>query len=218
MFFKPSIEREIKKRGITLLLHSTHLYKNLPHILADGKIHTARELITRYGRERAARLLHDPRRYEQFAVGLDYINASLTIPNVELLYHRSKSEWQSEWVHFALDLSLLNLSDSRFSPVSAAAGRGKFIAPGIEGFRALFVKSVEDYTRQSLSNNEPTHPQAEVLIKGPLDLASVLTIYVPDREVLLEVSRLCDQNRRTISIAVAPHHFVWPARLMPSVS
>lgn len=218
MFFKPSIEKEIKKRGITLLLHSTHLYKNLPHILADGKIHTARELISRYGRERAARLLHDPRRYEQFAVGLDYINASLTVPNVELLYHRSKSEWQGEWVHFALDLSLLSLSDTRFSPVSAAAGRGKFIASGLEGFRALFVESVEQHTRHTLSNNEPTHPQAEVLIKGPLDLASVRMIHVPDREVMLEVSRLRDQKSRAISIDIAPYLFVWPARLMPSVS
>jgi len=213
MFFKPSIPKEIKKREITLLLHSTHLHKNLPLILTDGRIHTAQELIARYGQERAARLLHDPHRYEQFTVGLNYINASLTVPNVQLLYHRSQSEWQTEWVHFAFDLSLLELPTTRFSPVSAAAGCGQFIAAGLDGFQAMFADFVETYSRNHLPLSEPTHPQAEVLIHGSADLASVQAIYVPHRTTLLEVARLCERHARPIPIHIAPHLFVWPARL-----
>jgi hypothetical protein len=218
MFFKPSIPKEIKKRGLALLLHSTHLHKNLPLILTDGRIHTAQELIARYGQERAARLLHDPHRYEQFTVGLNYVNASLTVPNVQLLYHRSQSEWQAEWVHFALDLSLLDLPTTRFSPVSAAAGCGQFIATGLDGFQAMFADSVETYSRHHLPLSEPTHPQAEVLIQGSVDLGLVNAIYVPHRNTLLEVARLCERHLRSIPIHIAPHLFVWPARLAKSFS
>ncbi len=213
-----TIRREIRTRGITLLLHSTHLHKNLPLILADGRIHTAQDLIARYGSERAARLLHDPHRYEQFAVGLNYVNASLTVPNVQLLYHRSHAEWQAEWIHFAIDLSLLDLPATRFSAVSAAARRGEFITAGVDGLQSLFAESVDGFSRDGLSRAEPTHPQAEVLIQGSIDLAKVTAIYVPHRATQLEVARLCDLHARSIPIAIAPHLFVWPSRLTKSSS
>ena len=213
MFLRPTIAKEVKKRGITLLLHSTHLYKNLPLILEDGWIHSARELIDRYGLDHAARLLHDPRRYEQFAVGLDYINASLTTPNVELLYHRSQTVWQSEWVHLALDLSLLSLPTTRFSPVSAASARGRHIAPGLDGFRAMFAAPPGKPSRGNLSPAQPTHPQAEVLILGPLRLSWIRAILVPHRNTLHEVARLCEHHMRDIPVEITPHLFVWPAHL-----
>ena len=210
--------KEAKQRGISLLLHSTHLYKNLPHILTDGHVHTARELIARYGAEQATRYLHDPRRYEQFAVGLDYINCSLTVPNAELLYHRSKSDWKAEWVHLTLDLALLDHPDTLCSPVSAAAERGKFICAGTDGFHSLFAATVNEYGRDRLPANEPTHPQAEVLIKGPVTLAGIHTIIVPSRPVQQEVARLCEQHQRRIPVEIAPQLFAWPARLLRNTS
>ena len=133
-----SISGEARRRGAGLLLHSTHLYKNFPHILEDGALHTLRTLQERHGAEKAARFVHDPRRYEKFAVGLDYLNASLSFPNVELLYHRSKTEWKEDWIHLALDLELLDHADTLFSPVSAAADFGKHVTGGADGFRAMF--------------------------------------------------------------------------------
>jgi hypothetical protein len=216
MLFERTVLRDAKKRHVTLLLHSTHLYRNLPQILADGRIHTARELMARYGPERAAYYLHDPRRYEQFAVGLDYINAAISVPNAQLLYHRSKAEWGAEWVHLALDLELLNRENTLFSPVSAAAERGKFIAPGRAGFAAMFAEQVAEYERRNLPAHEPTHPQAEVLIKGPLPLDVVDTVLVPSPAVASEVRRLISRHPLTLSVNVAPHLFAWPARLMSS--
>ncbi len=213
--FDRSVLKEARKRKITLLLHSTHLYKNLPQVLMDGQLHTARELIDNYGAERAAHFLHDLQRYEQFAVGLDYLNGSLTVPNVELLYHRSKSEWSAEWVHLALDLALLNREDTLFSPMNAATERGQFIRAGSEGFRAMFDQVVGGVTREAVTPNEPTHPQAEVLVKGPLPLSAVQTVFVPTRETESEVRRLCERHGRMLTIQTAPHLFAWPARLAP---
>ena len=209
-----SILKRAKQGGITLLLHSTHLYKNLPHILADGRIHTARELIEKHGHEHAARFLHDPHRYEQFAVGLDYINCSLTVPNAELLYHRSKSDWKADWVHLTLDLSRLNHAETLFSPVSAAAEYGKYLQNGRDGFQAMFADVVHDFTRENLPQGEPTHPQAEVLIKGPVLLKDVHAVLVPSRDVGQEVSRLCERHHISLSVEITPHLFAWPARLV----
>ena len=101
--------------------------------------------------------------------------------------------------------------------VSAAPGfkqaYQQFVAAGWNGFQAMFADSVETYSRERLPLSEPTHPQAEVLIHGSVDLASVQAIYVPHRTTLLEVARLCERHARPIPIHIAPHLFVWPARL-----
>ena len=214
MLFAPrTVEVEARRRGVRLLLHSTHLYKNLPHILSSGELLTARTLSKLYGSS-AGRFLHDPRRYERFAVGLDYINASLSFPNCELLYHRSRTDWKCEWIHFALRLDLLSRDDTLFCPVSAAADFGRHVQGGLAGFRAMFEAEVEGHARLDLPREVPTHPQAEVLVHGPLDLSAVEAIIVPDVPVALEIERLCEQHGRTIRVDVFPQYFVWPKWLM----
>ena len=179
-----------------------------------GRIHTARELIETHGQEHAARFLHDPNRYEQFAVGLDYINCSLTVPNAELLYHRSKSDWKADWVHLTLELELLNHPDTLFAPVSAATGCGKFLQKGRSGFQVMFAERVDAFNRAHLPESEPTHPQAEVLIKGPLSLDHAHSVFVPSRDVQTEVLRLCEQHGITLPVEITPQLFAWPARLV----
>ena len=215
LFSARTIRGEAKRRGVMLLLHSTHLYKNLPQILEDGALHTVRALYERYGNEKAARFLHDSHRYEQFAVGLDYLNASLSLPNAPLLYGRSQSDWKALWVHLALDLDLLNRDDTLFSPVSAAPEIGKHVMRGRDGFRVMFAASVENFSRADIPRNVPTHPQAEVLVRGPLPISVVQSIFVPSGDVAREVLRLCELHGRShIRIEVAPQLFVWPRRLM----
>ena len=214
LLHRRNVAAECRRRRITRLLHSTNLYRNLPQILETGELQTARGLIERYGHEGAKRFLHDPCRYEQFAVGLDYLNASLTVPNYELLYHRSKADWRAEWVHLALPPSLLERSDTLFCPVSAAKEKGRFVQGGLGGFVAMFAPEVDGRNREGLLRDVPTHPQAEVLLRGPLPLADVAAVIVADQQTGTEIERLCEHYSRTIRVEVAPHLFAWPERLV----
>lgn len=211
-FGRPTISRELRKRSLRWLLHSTHIAINLPQIFRDGFVDTARGLRTRLGAN-AERLLHDPRRFEQFAVGLDYINCALTVPNYELLYARSKSAWPVEWVHLALDLKLLEREDTLFSAVSAAQENGRHVQTGVVGLQAMFADHVEKWTRLGLQSSEPTHPQAEVLIKGALPLTDILFVFVSNARTADEVERLAEFSGHKIQTRIEPRLFLWPARL-----
>ncbi|NUO20116.1 DUF4433 domain-containing protein [bacterium] len=211
-FAKKTISRELRRRDITLLFHSTHLTINLPQILEDGFIDTARGLRTRFG-AKAERLLHDPRRLENFAVGLDYINCSITTPNFELLYARSKSAWQSEWVHLLLDTKLLEHPDTLFCSVSAAQDYGARVQAGFAGLQSMFAEKVDNWTRTDLQKNEPTHPQAEALVKGSLPLECVSEILTANGQVATEVERLAAFYHRNVRVEIEPKLFLWPKRL-----
>lgn len=212
-FRAQSIAEDVRRRNITRLLHSTHLYANLPRIFETGALQTAGDLTRILGRERAARFVHDHNRYEKFSVGLNYLNCAISNPNYELLYHRSKSAWSAEWVHFSLDKALLTADTTKYCAVSAATDRGAHLGNGLEAFRALFAKTVGEWTRAGIESWEPTHPQAEVLVEGSLAWERVQEIIVPNPAVATEVERLAAHYERTISILVLPHYFVWPARL-----
>jgi hypothetical protein len=209
-----TVAKVMRRRCLMLLLHSTHLYRNLTQILEDGSLQTVRTLKEKHGVNAAARFLHDPFRYETFVTGLDYLNASLSVPNAELLYHRSRSDWKSEWVHLALDLSLMTREDTLFSPLNAAYELGHHVQKGADGLKAMFAETVRDNKRGDLPENIPTHPQAEVLVRGPLALSAVRSIIVADAATGSEVERLCEQHTRKIKVQVLPYLFVWPKRLM----
>jgi hypothetical protein len=209
-----NIESELRQRKIELLLHSTHLYRNLPGILESGKIDTAAGLIARLGRERAARYLHDPQRYERFTVGLDCVNCALTLPNVELLYRRSKGDWKSDWVHCALDLELLSGTRAKFCAMSAAHDRGRHVDTGLGALRAMFAEHVEGMPRDGCSAALPTHPQAEVLIEHAIAIELVTCIIAASEEAAREIRRLCEYYGRKIDVEARPQLFVWPERFL----
>jgi len=213
LFPARSVLSEARRLGVHRLLHSTHLYKNFPHILSDGALFPVRELVRLYGSS-ASRFLHDPRRYEKFAVGLDYINCSLSFPNCELLYHRSHADWKCEWIHFCLKLDLLNRVDTLFCPVSAASDFGKHLKEGLDGFRLMFADSVAGHARDGLPREVPTHPQAEILVRGPLDLSLMESVIVPDTDIALEIERLCERHGHPLHVEVLPQFFVWPKWLI----
>jgi hypothetical protein len=213
-FFRRSkLATVIRRQGIELLIHSTHLYKNLPQILADNEVLTAGKLQELHG-QAASRFLHDPNRYEKYRLGLDYINCSLTVPNSELLYHRSRSDWKVEWAHLALELSLLTREDTYFCPFNAAVEKGLHVKKGADGLLSLYADTVDGHKRTDISHSTPTHPQAEVLIKGPLPLSAVKAIIVSEAGTASEVERLCEEHGRSLKIQVMPQLFVWPKRLI----
>jgi hypothetical protein len=215
LFARNPIADLLRRQGVSLLLHSTHLYKNLPQIFASGSLDTARALRDRYGPD-ASRYIHDPRRYERYTVGLDYLNASISVPNVELLYRRSKSEWTADWIHFALSLSLLSRPDTLFCPVSAATDMGRRVQVGVEGLKGMFAAKVEEHRRDALPHYVPTHPQAEVLIKGSLPLTQVFKLVVPTESAASEVKRMMETHGLTLRVEVMPQLFVWPKWLAKS--
>lgn len=212
LFGKPTIARELRRREIQRLLHSTHLTINLPQIFEDGFVDTARGLRERLG-PKAERLLHDPKRFEQFSVGLDYLNCALTVPNFELLYARSKAAWPREWVHLTLDVKLLERDDTLFCAVSAAQDSGAHVRSGLEGMREMFAECVYSWSRAELHKNEPTHPQAEVLVKHRLPFDRIREILVGDFAIAQEVERLAEFHHRDIITSVEPKLFLWPRRL-----
>jgi len=212
LFGKPSIRSEIASRDLRLLLHSTHLTINLPQIFADGFLDTARGLRSRLG-AKAERLLHDPERLEKFAVGLDYLNCAVTVPNFELLYARSQNAWQREWVHLVLDMKLIEQPETLFCPVSAAQDFGTHVTSGVAGLQSMFAEQVEPWNRSGLHKSEPTHPQAEVLIQGPLSIDHVREIIVYTGEIEIEAQRLAEFHHRKIATQVLPKLFLWPGRL-----
>lgn len=212
-FGKPSIKKELRRRKIRLLLHSTHLYTNLPAILKDGFLRSAGSL-KKINPAQAKRFLHDPNRYEKYAVGLDYINCSISEPNFELLYKRSQSGWETEWLHFEIDLDLLVTDSTLFCAVSAARDRGKHVKKGISGFQAMFAEKVDGHSRDSIGKELPTHPQAEVLIQGDIPLHEIQAIHVCNPPIAEEISRLCEQNQVAIPVKISPQLFIWPSRLI----
>ncbi|MBU0691992.1 DUF4433 domain-containing protein [bacterium] len=213
LFGKSSVHRELRRRKISLLLHSTHLYTNLPAILKDGCLRSAGSL-KKQNAIQAKRFLHDPVRYEKYAVGLDYINCSLSEPNFELLYKRSGSGWESAWLHLELNTDLLQRDSTRFCAVSAARDKGKHVKSGMEGFKLMFADEVDGYSRESISKELPTSPQAEVMLKGDLPLNEIRALHVFNSAIADEVSRLCELHGREIPIRISPHLFIWPSRLI----
>lgn len=213
LFGGSSIAKELKRRKIKLLLHSTHLYTNLPAILKDGCLYSAGSL-RQTSPVQAKRFLHDPVRYEKYAVGLDYINCSLSEPNFELLYKRSGSGWEGAWLHLELNTNLLLRDSTLFCAVSAAKDKGAHVQRGIDGFKQMFAEEVDGYIRAAISDDLPTSPQAEVMIAGDLPLSNVLTLHVCNAPVADEVSRLCEQYSSKLPVRISPHLFVWPSRLI----
>ena len=213
LFGKPSIKKEIRRRKIKLLLHSTHIYTNLPSILKDGFLRSAGSLRKNYSTQ-AKRFLHDSNRYEKYTIGLDYINCSVSEPNFELLYKRSKSGWETEWLHFEINLDLLVTDSTLFCSVSAAQGRGKHVQKGVAGFQAMFASEVDGHPRDSIGKEFPTHPQAETLVQGDIPLQNIVAIHVCNPPIAEEVARLCEQHQAAIPIRISPRLFIWPSRLI----
>ncbi len=213
LFGKPSVSKELRRRKIKLLLHSTHLYTNFPAILKDGLLRSAGSL-KKLNLAQAKRFLHDPNRYEKYAVGLNFINCSLSEPNFELLYKRSKSGWETEWLHFELNPDLLMRDSTKFCAVSAARDRGKQVAAGVTGFQAMFADNVDEHSRDKIEKALPTSPQAECLIQGDIPLNEIQAIHVSNPPIAEEVSRLCEQHNRKIPVRISPQLFIWPSRLI----
>ncbi len=77
----------------------------------------------------------------------------------------------------------------------------------------MFTEQVDKWTREDLHKSEPTHPQAEALVKGRLSLESAKEILTANGQVASEVERLAAFYHRKVRVKIEPKLFLWPKRL-----
>lgn len=185
-----AVKKEAERRGITRLCHFTPS-RNLAHILA-GDVGV---LATKALEEDEHSVLNptDTRRLDGHE---DYICCSIQYPNVWYFSKAMvKEKLFKDWVVLLIDPKYLWQSGTRFCPRNAAAGGGKYIQQGYEGFASLFAHNVKgayslSRTQMHLSSC-PTDDQAEVLVPARIDIADILSVVVQtEKQARSELIRL----------------------------
>jgi hypothetical protein len=170
-----SIERLIRKRGITKLFHFTHV-GNLSSILVEG-IKPRLELSrTSKNYEQS-----DPDRYDGF---LESFSVSLSKPNAFLFSQKSKEKAFRLVVLEIAANSLLTQSFVAF-PTNAASSSstdGVKKKPqrylGFQGLSGLFLEN-SFRNKLRLPDNEPTDLQAEILFFETIEPLKIRKIHIP---------------------------------------
>ncbi|MFF1632645.1 DarT ssDNA thymidine ADP-ribosyltransferase family protein [Leifsonia sp. NPDC058248] len=174
------IERCLRERGITRLTHFTNS-RNLRRILRTGEILSTAEL----DRRNASYELTDEDRYDGH---LGHVCCSVEYPNMYYFFlasGRPATINYSDWVILLIDPIQAARPGVLFSPVNAAKGSGRYLAPGANAFNEMFASTVFSRPRgRSHNPSSPTDVQAEVLIPSPIPLSAVTGIVVPDRASL----------------------------------
>ncbi|MDE0300282.1 MAG: DarT ssDNA thymidine ADP-ribosyltransferase family protein [Candidatus Poribacteria bacterium] len=185
------IKRICEEHDIGTLLHFTRV-DNLSSILQDG-------LLSRGTLEERGQTFYfnDPERHDGHK---DAICLSISFPNSEMF--RSKREFKSKaegvshskWVVLLLEVRVLWEFDSGFCQVNAAADRMQKISwkrkSEPEKLHRMFKEVVEDATKSydrcqlQLPRDYPTHPQAEVLVKGQIPAKYIKEICFHDQKAL----------------------------------
>ena len=172
-----AITTAIATRGITRLIHFTSA-QNLPAILRDGRLRSAKDLgenhVKIHAENDSIRLDGQP----------DKICCSIEYPNVYYLNMAKKRTANfPDWVALLLDPECMTKPGVLFSPSNAAGASARLLS-GLEGFDDCYSKQITTnkkiWTRRSShALNCPTDLQAEVLVPGPIPLSSVLGIVLP---------------------------------------
>ena len=126
----------------------------------------------------------DPDRYDGRD---DLICCSIEYPNT---YYFAKVREQDhlfrDWVVLLIEPSYLWHPETCFCPCNAARSCGAYIHTGIQGFRSLYAPispGFSSYTRlEKHLPAAPTDIQAEVLLKDPILLDSIIGIVVHTKE------------------------------------
>ncbi len=186
------IQRICKERGITTLVHFTRV-ENLNSILQDGLL--SRETLEERGQSSN---FNDPERFDRQK---DAICLSISFPNSEMFYVTRENKQQAEdvshskWVVLLLDVKVLWELDCGFCQENAAA-KCMRETPWVEktkpeSLQNMFVEVVtdtkkKDYQREDLQipDNYPTHPQAEVLVKGQIPAEYIKEIWFHDSRAM----------------------------------
>ena len=167
---------------------------SLQGIVRDGRILSIQEL----PREIRGSVRNDPKRLDD---QLDYICCSVEYPNIRLLDRFREKQPGHHWVLLSLKPDILAVRTTKFSPVNAASQRGGMVGDGIDGFESMFSSPVREWVhggwrtvlrRKQHLRNLPTHPQAEVLVKGQIPISNVIEVVVDSDKAFDRVHHLVD--------------------------
>lgn len=181
------IETEVVRRQITRLIHFTPSM-NLISIFEQGAIlsrHRLRQLSIEYPDLHLDDYLviNDKLRLDGLE---DFINLSIQHSNHYLMnkFKESCRSWCDSWCVIAISPKYLYLKDTRFSIGNAAstASQRYGIDPSYEKFTAMFNEKVlgsgqRVFTRNDMKNNYPTDVQAEVLVRGSLEIENIIEVF-----------------------------------------
>ena len=170
------------ERGITKLLHFTRI-ENLRSILREGLL--SRETLDSRGQQYC---FNDQDRVD------DYKNAvclSISFPNYRMFYsirEEKKGEEVNDayWTVLLLDAEVLWELDCAFFHKNAAASAMTSISldehKEFNALEAMFLNAPEK--RRALDNNEPTDPQAEILVFSPIPQNHIREVHFWDGSIL----------------------------------
>ncbi|ENX4858843.1 TPA: DUF4433 domain-containing protein [Vibrio parahaemolyticus] len=177
---KDEIEKILKERNITTLLHFTQL-ENLPSILEHG-LQTKDELA-----EDAK--CNDELRLDNHT---DTISMSIHHPNDPMFYkYRTelrKKDPKSDWCILGVRASILLEQDALFCKHNAASaaiiGKTEEDLRKPESLEGMFTElaGYESRSEQRLNDNDPTDVQAEILIKGTIPPEKIGAVVFTSRQ------------------------------------
>ena len=178
-----------KDRDIKHCVHFTNVI-NLPSILTHGLLSIAdlEEAEVDYN-------FNDNLRLDNLE---DSISVSISSPNYKMFYQLRNDNPSDNWVVLILDSAkILNL-DCAFCYTNAANINVSSI-PLVErktysAFQTLFAEKQDHATRKEmgLSPNEPTDPQAEILVFNPIPVSAIKMAYFNNVQVMEQYSTLLD--------------------------
>jgi hypothetical protein len=206
---KAAFEAEMVRRGITRVVHFTPTI-NLISMYEQRAI-LSRKQLKRLAVDRPELHLSD---YVEINDQLrldnldDYLNLSIQHPNHSLFwkFRNSCRNWCDSWCVVAIKPECIWYSDTLFSIGNAAGSYSK--RHGIDGlyttFCSLFQNKIVSgnvsnqrlLTRTNLLDCYPTDSQAEVLVKGGIQIGCVKEVYFKTQEE-------CSRSQGAISLSVS---------------
>lgn len=183
------IQQECVNRGITRICHFTQS-RNLAHIFDDSLGLCSKRTLQQYD------MPHNPTDPDRYDGRDDLICCSIEYPNT---YYFAKVREQDrlfkDWVVLMIEPSYLWHPETCFCPCNAARSCGGYIRTGIEGFRSLYTPISPGFTAYRRSTRHlpaaPTDIQAEVLLKDPIPIDSIIGIAVhTEEQACREICRL----------------------------
>ncbi len=193
------IQKICEDRSITTLVHFTQI-KNLRNILHEGLL-GHQSLLKKHGQQFA------PNDWERVDGHKEAICLSISFPNYLLFNKFSRPNTgsppdYSQWIVLLLDAKVLWELDCAFCQENAASNTVRYIPledrKKPDALEGMFVDVCRDtkgnvYERQSsqISDDYPTHPQAEILVFDQIPSDYIKEVHFYDETIL---KQWCDNN------------------------
>lgn len=199
------IQTVIQQREIEYLLHFSHT-SNLNSVLKHGLI--SRELAEEMGIEP---FISDPHRLDGH---LNAISTSITFPNYKMFYPKRK-KLGGDWFVALIKPDVLWEKSCSFYSTNAANLNMQQLQNNnqVQDLQAMFYDSSINQSQErlrnhlSLSNNETTDPQAEVLIKGHIKLDNITDLIFDSRRYTNEANAYFTQHGINITAHYHPDFY-----------